>query len=460
MNRGTLEEEQRVPLFEEKDQLAKTVEAGEAGIEVAPTALQEMWDAAKGEVKLSRYERTEAVQDVEGKNILAMLAPKSLSKLGIEALDRELRRREREQRSADALVLSAAASSPMFQDRDFRLAFARADRYDPCKAASRIVAYLSNAVQLFGQYAINRPTKLTSDFEADVEKAMRMGWMQLLLTRDRIGRRILVLDDLGPEDVSIQNKDTDSQNLGVQLVIQVFNPEKSLLLKDPATREHFRRLFACSPVRFSCIHFCFPALSFSPNVESKGVASLKAPPLCCNYNAFTQSAASLLGRDERVRTKLHTGSIIECHEKLGEYGINPDSIPMTSTGRVKLRDHEKWIMIQLGRERTQQQGQRFPIVECPVGKHILLVKGRRIARHEGNMRLRSMLQERYQERNEASRAQKIAITTEVMDNLTGEGYVFLVKNSGEFWVVPDRKTVMEKLAIAFRTVPRLKPLDS
>ena len=155
-----------------------------------------------------------------------------------------------------------------------------------------------------------------------------------------------------------------------------------------------------------------------------------------------------------------TGSIIECHEKLGEHGINPDSIPMTSTGRIKLKDHEKWIMIQVGRERSHQQNQPFPIVECPTNMHILLVKGRHVARHEGNMRLRSILQERYDERNEANRAQKIIITTQVMDKVMGEGYVFLVKNSGDFWVVPERRTVLEKLAIAFRTVPRLKPLDS
>jgi hypothetical protein len=154
-----------------------------------------------------------------------------------------------------------------------------------------------------------------------------------------------------------------------------------------------------------------------------------------------------------------TGSIIECHSRLSMYGINPDTIPMTSTGRVKLKDHEKWIMIQVGRERAQLQGQNFPIVECPSKKHILLVKGRHVARHEGNMRLRSILQERYDERNDASRAHKISITSEVLDTLHDEGYTFLIKNKADFWVVPERKTVLEKLAIAFRTVPRLKPLN-
>jgi hypothetical protein len=132
---------------------------------------------------------------------------------------------------------------------------------------------------------------------------------------------------------------------------------------------------------------------------------------------------------------------------------------MTSTGRVKLKDHEKWIMIQVGCDRALQRGQTFAIVECPSNMHILLVKGRHVAQHEGNKRLRRILQERYDERNDASRAQKIKITSEVLETLHDEGYTFLIKNSADFWIVPDRKTVLEKLAIAFRTVPRLKPFS-
>lgn len=150
---------------------------------------------------------------------------------------------------------------------------------------------------------------------------------------------------------------------------------------------------------------------------------------------------------------------MECHGRLSRYGINPDTIPMTSTGRVKLKDHEKWIAIQVGRDQSHQQRKTFPIVECPTDRHILLVKGRHVARYEGNVRLRSILRERYDGRNSATRARKINITSEVLDTLQDEGYTFLVKNSADFWVIPERKTVMEKLAIAFRTVPRLKPLS-
>ena len=99
--------------------------------------------------------------------------------------------------------------------------------------------------------------------------------------------------------------DPDSQRKGVQLVIQVFNPGRSLFLNDLSTREHFRQLLACSPVRFSCIHFCCPDLPSSPSEESKGAADLKSPPP--QTPAMIDAAAALLERDERVRTKFHTG---------------------------------------------------------------------------------------------------------------------------------------------------------
>ena len=132
---------------------------------------------------------------------------------------------------------------------------------------------------------------------------------------------------------------------------------------------------------------------------------------------------------------------------------------MTSTGRVKLKEHEKWIMIQIARENSIQENKPFHIVECPTRKHILLVKGRHVTRHEGNLRLRQILQQRYDERNEATRAEKFTITSEVLDTLQGEGYTFLVKNNADCWIEPDRKTILDKIAIAFRTVPRLKPLS-
>ncbi|KAL3911719.1 MAG: hypothetical protein SGILL_007171 [Bacillariaceae sp.] len=469
-----LEGEERVPLPGNEEQLEKTQGASKRK---ELSRLQEAWDKMneKDVKELDPFEKLEAEQDITGSNVMADVAPQTLAQAGVAALDRELFQRQHSRHSPqnpEALILATVASSQMFRDEAFRLMFARADRLHPEKAASRMSAFFSLGLELYGQQALVRPVR-PSDFETADEEALKNGWIQISMTRDRAGRRIVVMDDLGPETLSIRNKcaaaDLDTQTKGVQLVIQIFNPDKSPFLSDPASREQIRRLLACSPVRFSCVHFCFPTLPSEGDPDSKMPAAAKDGERAeattsnsdtLNISTITKAAASLLGKDERIRTKFHTGSIIECHEQLGEYGFSPDVIPMTSTGRVKLKEHEKWIMIQVGKARAKQHGQPFSIVECPTKQHILLVKGRHIARHEGNMRLRSILQDRYDERNTSSRARKIAITAEVMDALLEEGYTFLVKNHGDFWVTPPRKTVLEKLAIAFRTVPRLKPLNS
>ncbi|KAG7365976.1 hypothetical protein IV203_028646 [Nitzschia inconspicua] len=433
--------------------------------------LQGIWESivAKDQQCLTHFERSEAKQDLMGKNVLAASAPRTLTEVALNALNKVIDRRLQQQ-SPEGILQVAAAKSPMYNDRDFRVMFARAERMNPTKAADRLTAYLSYANYLFGQEALIQPVQTTAFTPID-EQVLRAGWIQLLLTRDHIGRRILVMEDLGPGDFSPPNKmrvaffllqaaakDDDSQKMGIQVVLQIFDPVNSSLLNRPSIREQFRRLFACSPVRFSAIHICVgEGMSSGTGADEIEVAASTSSRN--RDEEIITCVESLLGVDERIRTTFHSGSIIECHSRLSFFGINPDTIPMTSTGRVKLKDHEKWIMIQVGRDRAYQQGRTFPIVECPTNKHILLVKGRHVARHEGNMRLRSLLQERYDERNIATRAQKISITSEVLETLQDEGYTFLVKNNVDFWVIPDRKTVLEKLAIAFRTVPRLKPLS-
>jgi hypothetical protein len=209
MNLDTMEE-RRSSVFQADQKLERTDEEVTGPETAAATPSDKTWDrlCEKDWGELSSFEKSEAEQDVLGRNVLAATAPRTLSDLGIEALDRELMQRQQVRQknpTPDALLLSSLANSGMFQDGDFRLMFARADRLDPRKAASRIVAYFSLALSLFGQEALIRPVR-PSDFSPADEETLKKGWIQLLLTRDKIGRRIVVLDDLGTDDVPIRNK--------------------------------------------------------------------------------------------------------------------------------------------------------------------------------------------------------------------------------------------------------------
>ncbi len=75
--------------------------------------------------------------------------------------------------------------------RAFKMRFLRAELFDPKEAANRIITFLGTAVELFGEYALERPIKLT-DFSKKELKVFNTGRLQLLPYRDRGGRRLIV----------------------------------------------------------------------------------------------------------------------------------------------------------------------------------------------------------------------------------------------------------------------------
>ena len=75
-------------------------------------------------------------------------------------------------------------------DVNFRVRFLRCELYDAARAAYKLVNYLESACDLFGEYALRRPIRL-SDFNEEELQVFRTGNLQLLPFRDRSGRRIV-----------------------------------------------------------------------------------------------------------------------------------------------------------------------------------------------------------------------------------------------------------------------------
>lgn len=108
--------------------------------------------------KLSLKEQYCINQDVNGRNVLASAEPLELSSIGLEALDEQLRTRDgdfRCYRSAEKM------RSKMIKGLEFRLKFARAEHFDPVKAATRIENYLKIVSKHFGDEKLKTPIKLT-----------------------------------------------------------------------------------------------------------------------------------------------------------------------------------------------------------------------------------------------------------------------------------------------------------
>jgi hypothetical protein len=165
-------------------------------------SLEKIWETviSKDQQNFSDFERSETIQDLRGTNLLAAVAPRTLIQMGLEALEREL---EQQIRWYTPSLQTALTASSMYNDREFRIKFVRADRMSASKAATRLLSYLSYAFELFGQEALLRPIRINVLTATD-EQTLRIGWIQLLLTRDQIERRIIVMDDLGPTNVPLQ----------------------------------------------------------------------------------------------------------------------------------------------------------------------------------------------------------------------------------------------------------------
>jgi hypothetical protein len=107
--------------------------------------------------RLSLHERYHLDMDVMGKNMLAAIEPPELSSMGLKALDKELELMTDRKFYDLALTLN----SSMVQCHQFYLKFARAEAFDPTKAARRIEKYLEILFDNFGQEGLLRPIQLT-----------------------------------------------------------------------------------------------------------------------------------------------------------------------------------------------------------------------------------------------------------------------------------------------------------
>jgi len=78
---------------------------------------------------------------------------------------------------------------------EFRLRFLRAEFYDANKAARRYFKNLNYLLRLFGKYALMRPLEL-SDLSIFQRRCVESGKIQVLLHRDRMGRRMILVHGL------------------------------------------------------------------------------------------------------------------------------------------------------------------------------------------------------------------------------------------------------------------------
>ena len=184
--------------------------------------------------------------------------------------------------------------------KTFRLKFLRADMYDARKAAHRYLRCLECLLQYFGSYAFQRPL-LYNDLCNKSQDAIKMGYVQVLPSRDRAGRLVVFVQDAMNQTTGhnmsiilkvftyiflVVSEDISTQKNGVIFIFST--DEKAFnMVQNIQDRKEYALYREGSPVRRSCTHFCLPETN---NIKMKHIRSV---------------IMLAMSKEERVRTRIH-----------------------------------------------------------------------------------------------------------------------------------------------------------
>eukprot|EP00531_Pseudo-nitzschia_arenysensis_P006253 CAMPEP_0116133384 /NCGR_PEP_ID=MMETSP0329-20121206/10075_1 /TAXON_ID=697910 /ORGANISM="Pseudo-nitzschia arenysensis, Strain B593" /LENGTH=884 /DNA_ID=CAMNT_0003628007 /DNA_START=557 /DNA_END=3211 /DNA_ORIENTATION=- len=239
-------------------------------------------------------------------------------------------------------------------------------------------------------------------------------------------------DNIFGNDSTSESDNNSDEQLLAQL--QFSPPENTNRHNHTMTRVLvLSKVFRSGPLRVSSIHVCSPN---RPELQQIKLDFLKS-----------------LSRHERVRTRFHNGTSMECSLSLNKVGIPTDRLPLKYDGTIKTEDHLQWVAIQEAKESAAKQKRTFDIVECPMNMDILSGRGQLVRSHPGNVSFRKdFIRARSSRYDMASnREEKNAIADEILEDISTLKRKFLKQHQGAgYWTELDKKTAKEKVMMAFR----------
>ncbi|KAG7348527.1 hypothetical protein IV203_017232 [Nitzschia inconspicua] len=356
-----------------------------------------------------------------------------------------------------AYMNALAMSGEVFVLTDeMRLCFLRADLFDTSKAASRYTKYLNLLSKYFGPVALQRQLRY-SDLTKKEQDLFRIGNAQILPSRDRSGRLIIVHHgSMAGEDVdeamilrivlfvySVIAEDVDTQRHGA---VGIFVGE----------RQHFERYNRGSqvyqtdlstftknlPVRLSAMHLCLPE-----------------GPLFTLLKTFL--VIVLTKGDGRVRMKFYSGGLhnLEIQYKLMSFGIPIQELPVTHSGTLKNKNHAQWIKVRklVDQERAREPNGVLSFVQYP-GVHDVLFRRGGIHSQVGNILFQeSMLRELSAYNAAHHHSEKREIRERIINAIEIKGGRFLEYNKdfGVWTEIIDPIVIHNKVVSAINDLHRM-----
>lgn len=186
-----------------------------------------------------------------------------------------------------------------------------------------------------------------------------------------------------------------------------------------------------------------------------------------------------IGTEDRKRLCIHLGESVELQYALQGYGIPTEDIPISWTGRIKIKNLVQWMRIRHAIESYDDHGlyafmPPTDIVECPQPIDVLFRKGNSYTLQQGNALLRASIIDRACADDGSSNSEDNDSTKRPKE-LAGEIYEMRIqlKNRGssipasgdaigryltwnskkEWWnVMTDRETICSKIEYMVREI--------
>jgi hypothetical protein len=141
--------------------------------------------------QLSLQGRSRAIEEIHGIHKSMLLDSNNVEEENKQQMQYKVDRIPIKEAYEEAVRLQ----SRYIHDKNFRLQFIRTEKYDPKKAAMRMIRFVDFAKELYGPQVLCRPMCLCDFIIRLPYNFMKTGNIQLPRARDAVGRRIIVLLD-------------------------------------------------------------------------------------------------------------------------------------------------------------------------------------------------------------------------------------------------------------------------
>eukprot|EP00980_Cylindrotheca_fusiformis_P018006 scaffold5752_cov120-Cylindrotheca_fusiformis.AAC.1 len=289
---------------------------------------------------LSFEEREMAQEDLHGVT-KAIAEDRAQIDAGLEYLDLHLN----SIKQGSVYEMAETMDSAHVSNRAFRLSFLRSARYDVKDAAKNMLNFFSMKLSLFGQEKLTKDISF-SDLREDDRDCLKTGCMQILPTRDRAGRHILIQFPGLRRYKALENelrarfyiytclwKNEDSQTKGIVHVTYAIGRCQGKI--DRASFIETTKLALAFPVFLASLHRCTDDV---------------------RYFILAKTALKILPARIRAKTKYHLGSDQECQYVLSTYGIPSQALPLDPmTNEPKLDGFLAWYWYKFQKWNEVQQ---------------------------------------------------------------------------------------------------------